>query len=77
MQSLVDPSNLNAAVYQNGGTMTVVGLTTVGYNGTATSLYEISGGVLNATGGLFVGGNSNNQNAGMGNGEMDISGSGV
>ena len=70
--SLVDASNINGMFYQTGGTATLGGVTTVGYNGTAASYYEISGGVLNANGGVFVGGNPTNNNAGMGNGEMDI-----
>ena len=41
------------------------------------SLYDINGGVLNASGGLLVGGNSNNGNNGQGNGQVNIQGSGI
>jgi autotransporter-associated beta strand protein len=67
---------MSAAVYQSGGTATLSGKATVGYNGTALSFYDISGGMLNANGGLLVGGNLGNGN-GQGNGLVDIAGSGV
>ena len=66
---LTDPTNTSAAVYQSGGTATLTGQATVGYRGTATSFYDINGGILNANAGLSVG----NQ----GNGVMNIQGSGV
>ena len=67
------PGNINAAVYQSGGTVTA-GTTTsgpviVGYNGTATSLYDINGGTFTANYGIQVGYS--------GNGELDIDGAGV
>ncbi len=68
-----DPSTTSAAVYQSGGVVGLNGVT-VGYNGTATSLYDISGGVLNTTAGLTVGGNFNN-GSGQGNGLVNIHGS--
>ena len=68
-----DPSNTNAAFYQTGGSATF-GTTTggpvvIGYNGTATSLYELSGGTSNIKYGLQVGC--------AGNGQLIISGSGT
>ena len=65
-----DPSNTNAAFYQNGGTAnlgtTSGGPVVVGLYGTATSLYDISGGTLNANYGIQVGS--------QGNGELNIDG---
>ncbi len=63
------PSTTNAAVYQSGGTATLTGQLTVGYAGTATSLYDINGGTLNANGGMLVGR--------QGNGLATIDGSAV
>ena len=71
------PTTTSAAVYQSGGMTTLTGTATVGYNATALSLYDISGGVLNANGGLLVGGNANNGNLGQGDGAMNIQGSAV
>ena len=68
------PANTSAAVYQSGGTATLTGPVAVGYNGTATSIYDINGGVLNANGGLSVGGSPA---GGQGNGVMEIQGSAV
>jgi len=75
--TLGDSSTTSAAVYQSGGTATFSGLITVGYNGTASSLYDIDGGVLTASAGLLVGGNSGNGNSGQGNGVLNIHGSGT
>ena len=74
-QALTGPNTTSAAVYQSGGTATLSGQTTVGDNGTATSLYDINGGVLNVTGSgdLRVGGAS----GGQGNGLLNIQGSAV
>jgi autotransporter-associated beta strand protein len=73
---LTSPSIVGAALYQTGGLVTANGAVNVGYNGTATSLYSISGGTLNIGGGLAVGGNLNNGGS-QGNGIMSISGSAV
>ena len=72
-----DPSNTSAAFYQSGGTATLTGLVTVGYNGTATSLLDINGGTFSANGGLLVGGNQNNPNSGQGTGVVNVRGSGI
>ena len=40
------PAATSAAVYQSGGTTTLSGTATIGYNGTAMSLFDISGGIL-------------------------------
>ena len=63
---------VNGTVYQSGGTATLSGTAIVGNAGTALSLYSINGGVLNANGGLLVGGNN-----GQGDGTVNIQGSGV
>ena len=68
-----DPSVTSAAVYQSDGTVSLSGSATVG-NGTATSLYDISGGVLNMGGGLAVGGNVNGS---QGDGLLNVHGSAV
>ena len=66
-----DPSNSNAAFYQSGGSAAFGGQVIVGDLGTATSLYELSGGTARASSGLGMA-------VGYGgNGELDISGSGV
>ena len=52
------PGTTNGAVYQSGGTATLSGTAIVGNAGTALSLYSINGGVLNASGGLLIGGNN-------------------
>jgi autotransporter-associated beta strand protein len=72
-----DPSTTSAAVYQSGGGVTLSQKATVGFNGTAASLYDISGGTLSANGGLLVGGNSGNGSNGQGNGVVNIHGSGI
>ena len=66
------PGTTNGAVYQSGGTATLSGTAIVGNAGTALSLYSINGGVLNASGGLLIGGNN-----GQGDGTVNIQGSGV
>ena len=71
-----DPSNISAAVYQSGGVVSLAQAATIGYNGTATSIYNIEGGVLSTSGGLTVGGNLGN-GTGQGNGELNILGSAV
>ena len=63
------PGTTRAAFYQSGGMANFKGATTVGDNGTATSLLDISGGSLAVTAGLVVG----NQ----GNGVVNIQGSGI
>ena len=54
-----DPSNTNAAFYQSGGSATFgtgsSSLLVVGDYGTATSLYDLSGGTMNASYGVVVG----------------------
>jgi len=69
-----DPSTTSAAVYQSGGTATLTGLLTVGYAGTAASLYDINAGTLNGNGGLLVGDGATGR---AGNGVVDIHGSGI
>ena len=66
--SNLDPSNINGAFYQSGGTATLNSLVRVGYVGTATSTYDISGGVMTAANGLDLGY--------VGNGNVNIHGSG-
>jgi len=68
------PSTTSAAVYQVGGTATLAGKATVGFNGTAESLLDIGGGTLNANGGLVVGDGAAGS---AGNGVVNIHGSGL
>jgi autotransporter-associated beta strand protein len=62
-------ADFNAKFLQSGGTATFGNLLTIGGSGTANSLYDINGGVLNANAGLVVG----NQ----GNGSLSMHGSAV
>ncbi|HEY4761927.1 MAG TPA: autotransporter-associated beta strand repeat-containing protein, partial [Thermoguttaceae bacterium] len=59
----------SAKLIQNGGTINFNGLTKVGSNGTAKSLYEVSNGTGSATAGLVVGD--------LGNGILSIHGAGA
>lgn len=70
-----DPTYTGAAFYQSGGTASLAGTVTIGYSGRDENVYDISGGVLSATGGggLWVGGAS----GGQGNGLLNIQGSAV
>jgi autotransporter-associated beta strand protein len=69
-----DPSNASAALYQSGGSATMNSVATVGKNGIATSVYDISGGSLSASAGLVVGGAGNGSLLIHGSGAVNVSG---
>jgi fibronectin-binding autotransporter adhesin len=67
-------SDYSAKILQTGGTTTFNNLISVGQNGTAKSLFDISAGTANANAGLVVGNQGNGNLNIHGSGSMTVSG---